>query len=547
MLYDRLYDFQKKAVESALVAKTYGIFAEQGTGKTWITAGIIEKLADDRFQCLLVVPLANIVTTWETMLRQVACGVYRDWETFKVAKGPRILLIHYEAMPKLDKKIISHKWTMVVFDESQRIKSRGSRQSRIAGRIKDAEYRIILSGTPFDDLMDDPQELWAQMRFMNPELFGRRWSDYEDEFLYRTGYMGYKRAFRKTRLPVVLKRVEPYILRLKKEDVLSLPPIYYYHTPVSLCGQQRRVYEEMEATSVSEIDGHVISAGLEITRLVKLQQICGGFVKTDEDDEIRLGFAKLEKVVEIVESEDKPLVIFAKYRFEVAQVARRLTRGKYNVSIIDGKSRKTRTQTIRDFQAGKIDILVAQVRTGGVGIDLFRSSTVIFYSTTFSFIDFEQAVARVHRQGQTRPVKIYLLYAKNTVDKLIYDTILSKRNVSEEILRHFHPKDRTRRPTMAKAEKTPKAETPAAEKAPKAPETKYGITDLCAALGVEPASARVKLRAAKIEKVGGRYGWNTKAEMNEVLDKIKAKSKAAKKKAEDAGADDGDDDDDDDE
>lgn len=546
-----LHKFQQEAVVFAVKAKTTGIFAEQGTGKTYITIGILDRLLKDSFEALLVVPLANITTTWERTLSLIDVEVYKDWESFKDAKGPKILLIHYEAMPKLDKKITSHRWSLVCFDESQKIKSRGSRQSRIAGRIQHAEYRLILSGTPFDDVLDDPQELWAQMRFMKPDLFGRRWSDYEGAYLYRTGYMGYKRAFVKTRLHRVLSMVEPYIIRLTKAQVLNLPQLEYIEKPVRLSYQQKRVYQEMEATGVATIDGHTVSAGLAITKLVKLQQICGGFVKTDEGEIVRLGYAKLDELCEIVEKGEFPLVIFAKYRFEVAQIHRRLSRGKYRISIVDAKTRKTRTQTIDDFQNGKTDILIAQVRTGGVGIDLFRSSVAIFYSTTFSFIDFEQAVARIHRQGQTRPVKIYLLYAKNTVDKLIYDSILCKRDVSERILRQFQPERGD--PKMAKNDKTVAPAAPAKEKAPKAPkvekekapEMKYGIAELATALGVEQAGARAKLRQAKVEKVGGRYGWNTKVEMNEVIDKIKAMKKAAKVKT-DAGTDDDDDDEGDD-
>lgn len=97
---------------------------------------------------------------------------------------------------------------------------------------------------------------------------------------------------------------------------------------------------------------------------------------------------------------------------------------------------------------------------------------------------------------------------------------------------------------MAKEDKAPKGEKPAKDEA-----KKYGITDLSTALGIEPASVRVKLRKAKIEKVGGRYGWDTKAEMNAVIDKIKAMEKAGKtegkKSSKKAGKDEDDDDDDD--
>lgn len=94
-----------------------------------------------------------------------------------------------------------------------------------------------------------------------------------------------------------------------------------------------------------------------------------------------------------------------------------------------------------------------------------------------------------------------------------------------------------------KTEKKDKVEKPAVEKAP---EKKYGINDLAAALGKEPASVRVQLRAAKIAKEGGRYGWDTKKEMDEVIDAIKAlKAKAAPKKSgKKAKADEDDDDED---
>lgn len=526
-MYDQLWPNQKPAADFVLRTKTAGLFAEQGTGKTWITAAVTEQLLDDDFNAMFVVPLTNLETTWETMFDRfpfsTGITVARDWETYKKARCPKILLIHYEGMSvnRLDKKITKHPWKLVVFDESQKIKSRGSRQSRIAGRIKNADRRIILSGTPFDDLTDDPQEIWAQMRFLNPDVFGRRWRDYEDDYLRRSGYMGYKRAFRKGKLAEVLAEVEPYVLRLELEDVVKLPPISYIDKPVLLLGQQSRMYQEMERDMVTSFSDSTISSELAITQLVKLQQICGGFIKDDEEEIHGIGRAKLRKLKSIVKRNDFPLVIFAKYSYEVAQIASELSGGNVRISTIEGKNRKTRTQTIRDFQNGKIDILVAQVKTGGVGIDLQTACVAIFYSTTFSFIDFEQAVARLHRAGQTRPVKIYLLYAKNTVDKLIFEAILLKRSVSETVLSTFRKGNpQSRRPIMAK--KTSKAKDKT-EKKEKKPDMKYGINELSDALGIAPTSARVKLRKHKIEKVGGRYGWNTKAEMNEVIDIISAK------------------------
>jgi SNF2 family DNA or RNA helicase len=547
-LYEQLFEKQKPAADWLLKTHTAALFAEQGTGKTWITTAVIDELLDDEFEALVVVPLANISTTWEDIFQKIDVTVCREWDEYKNADSPKLLLVNYETIAprrskfkrknqsnaaKLVRKIIPHPWDLVVYDESQRIKSRSSEQSRVAGRLKTTGRRIILSGTPFDDLTDDPQEIWAQMRFVNSDVLGKRWGDYDDSFLKPSGYMGYKRAFKKGALAEVLALVAPYCLRLDADEVIDLPPVKYINIPVMLRGQQARMYQEMEQTMVSTINGEDVTADLAITQLVRLQQICGGFIKDDEGEIHEVGKAKLKKLSRVVERNEFPLIIFTKYTFEVSQIVQHLTGGNRRISTIEGKTRKTRTQTIRDFQAGKIDILVANVKAGGVGIDLFRSCVAIFYSCTHSYIDFEQAFKRLHRSGQKRTVKIYLLYAKNTVDKLIYEAILSKRDISVKVLRTFKKKRKLNQGDriMAKGNKktskktAAKAEGKTTEKAEKKVELKYGITEIADAMGIAPASVRVKLRKNNIEKVGGRYGWNTKAEMNEVIDAIKTVAK----------------------
>ena len=538
MLYDQLWEKQVPVADWVLRTHTAALFAEQGAGKTWITAAVIDKIMDDKFEALLVVPLANISTTWEDILEKIDATVCLTWEKFKSATAPKILLVNYETIAprrskyktkrqsnaaKLVKKIIPYPWSLVVYDESQKIKSRGSEQSKVAGRIKTHGRRIILSGTPFDDLKDDPQEIWAQMRFLNPDVLSRSWGDYEDRYLKPSGYMGYKRAFRKGKLAEVLAKVAPYCMRVDASEVVDLPPIKFINVPVLLHKKQARMYEEMDKTMVTKINGADVTADLAITQLVKLQQICGGFIKDDEGEIHKIGKSKLRRLRHIVERNDFPIVIFTKYRFEVAQIASELSGGNRHISTIEGKTRKTRTQTIRDFQAGKIDILVANIKAGGVGIDLFRAHVAIFYSCGHSYINFDQAYKRVHRAGQKRSVKIYLLYAKNTVDKLIYDTILSKRDISDKVLRSFKKKPKKGDLEMAKKKANPVEEK--VEKAPKNPPKKYGIQELSDVMGIGPASVRVTLRNNDIEKSGGRYGWDTKAEMMEVFDKIKSKAK----------------------
>lgn len=458
-LWQMLDGYQQDAVKFALKAKTAALFFEQGTGKTWIATAVAQQLIDlgaSQLSALYVVPLSNIDTTWKKTLGKMlpSVSVCRDVDEFKSARGHRILLLHYEALPRIIKQLAKIKWSLIVYDESQRLKNRTTMQSRIASKLRDAaEYKIALSGTPIEQ---QPQDLWAQFRFLCPQVFGTRWADFEDAYLepltvslkgLKRGTFAFeraykrmmieknRRAFNQAMMPAFLEAIQPYALRVTKE-VLNLPPLTFVEEYVQLRGAQRVMYEELERELVAEIGSRAfVTAPLKITKIAKLHQICGGYIFDDEGECHEAGRAKLRRVRTIINRESRPIVIFCKYLQEVDAIRDVLTSEGLTVGTITGRvKRKDRTAIIQKFQAFKLDALVAQVRTGGVGIDLFAASVAVFYSITYSFIDFEQAVARIHRRGQKKPVRIYLLVAQNTIDEDICTAIRSKRKVSEVVL-----------------------------------------------------------------------------------------------------------------
>lgn len=562
-MYEQLYPFQRRAVDFVLERQRVGLFFEQGTGKTWITMGTLSRLYAPGFCALVIVPLTNLQSTWERSLRAQLprIPVARAWEDFKEG----VLLMHYEGLSSLPdrvlRRVLKHRWDLIVYDESQRLKGRGTEQSRIAGRFKHGTYRVGLSGTPIEQA---PQDLWAQFRFIKPDLLGKSWPKFAgiysvwgkptwekleaklgygegelrrinegerpkgkimlpEGFLKPAGYRGYKTEFRGERLQEYLSLLKPYSMRITKEDVLDLPTLTYQHHKVRLLGEQKEVYHDIRTRMMSE--DFNVTTGLKITQLVRLQQVCGGFIKDDDGKVLTLPSAKLRALRRILRHTEVPAVIFCKYREEVNQITDCLDGFSYEV--LSGKNRKDRDNVIHRFQSGKTDILVCQIRAGGVGVDLQNANVAIFFSTTFSYIDFDQAVSRVHRHGQTRPVTIHLIYAKNTVDASIYSAVLSKRSVSEVVL------NRLKRSTMPKknaakktTKKTKKEEVAAVEEKETAP--KYGVSDLADALGIKPASVRVRLRKGGIEKAGKSYGWNTKAELQEVVDALRPNAEAAR-------------------
>lgn len=458
-IWSKLDDYQRDAVAYCLRKKTVGLFYEQGTGKTWITGGIVESLRSKPGVVLLVVPLANKETTWIELFKK-HFDVFTSWDEFFFITGGEptrecrfpVLILHYEAVNSIIDKLRKVDWTLVVYDESQRLKDRASLQSRTAAKL-DAEYKVILSGTPIEH---QPQDLYGQFRFMRPQMFGK-WGDFEREWLepvpdllkgLRPNSMRWKKAikvlqiikskrkFKKTKLPQFLAKIKPYALSLKSADVLKLPPLTMVRVPVTLRGRQRRMYDELENTMVTEIGELKIRTPTRIVQLGKLHQICGGYLIDDEGVAHEVGRAKLRETLEIIRRGPRPVVVFARYLEELRGIAENLPE-EYSIDFLIGANRKRRADIQRQFQRGETDVLLAQYRAGGIGVDLFRSCTGVMHSTTYSLIDFEQAIKRLHRRGQTKAVTIYLPYAKETVDDSIYQAIYSKRSVSEAVLNYI--------------------------------------------------------------------------------------------------------------
>lgn len=463
-LYEKLDDCQRRAVRVGIRRKCACIFFEQGVGKTHPMVSIMEEVMDENFAAFGVVLLTNLHTTWTTLLGKEVptLSVYHDWDEFKSAPCPKLFLINYESVnKKLKAKMSKFSWTLGFFDESQRLKARGTNASRLGAAIKSCEYRFCLSGTPTDG---DEIHLFGQLRFVVPSLYGNdrsAWRRFDERFLKPTGYMGYDRKFRPEMLPIFLEEVAPYILRVEAGDVLNLPPCTSWLEPVDMLGDQRSTYIKMErdmvvklmeqAKAKSKITGRPVraSAGLKITQMVKLQQICGGYLVDDDGDIHEFGSCKMRRLKYLLRRQAKhPTVIFCKYTEELQAIERLVIRmglsyGMIHGKVKDKKNDKARTRVIEKFQRGQFDVMICQTRTGGVGVDLYAAQTGIFYSTTFSWIDFDQCRKRIHRRGQLNPTTLFFIYVKNTIDEDIYSIILSKRSVSKKIFNNMRKRNRT--------------------------------------------------------------------------------------------------------
>lgn len=544
MLWKKLFDYQKPAAEFVLRHPGSCLFFDQGTGKTFVTLGVIERECENPdYQALLVVLKTNKITTWDRALRkhlpQVNVHCSDDLDAFKKLPFPRVMLVHYEQLTKrLTGRVKRLRWSFIAYDESQRLKARNSLSSRMAAQLRgSAERRVVLSGTPIDK---SPVDLWAQLRFVDDTLFGSKWKEFFNRYLRKAGFMGYKHKFRAGKQELFLKRASKVCLRVDR-SVLNLKGSRMHEVRFDLFGKQRELYDTLENDLVAEIgETGMVTTPLKVTLMGKLSQVTGGFVKDDDGTVHPVGRAKQRKLKAILPQLKPPIVVFCRYIPEIHEVER-ILRGHYlavksiHGAVKDRENNRERTDILTRFQSGHIDALVCQIKTGGVGVDLFRSCNAVFYSTTFSYIDFEQAKSRLERYGQEKEVDFYYLMAQNTIDEDLLLALQNKHKVSSilfsRLQRQHKESAMTATEKAPKAEKTPKAakavakpakaEKAAPAKAAKsdAPEFKYGVHDLAKMAGLKEASVRVALRNKGIKKAGQSYGWNTKDELQAVHDK----------------------------
>lgn len=363
-----------------------------------------------------------------------------------------ILILNPEATWRVKKVLYKTNPHKITVDESHRIKNHAAKQSKTLHVLsKRAKYRCILTGT----FLSTPTDAFSQYKFLDPRIFGERWKKgrfgnepgFLDEYVSTYGFGGHKPKTFKN-LDQLQEKIGSVAYRLTREEAGGFPQEQYQTVHFQLTNPAARHYQEMEDKLRTEVqssrgDSRVI-AEIVLTKVLRLQQITGGFlpvIDLDEDqtENVPLGTDRIQALRELVTEypQREPLVIFCKFRYELTEIINLMKRMRRSVNFIAGGMRpEDRDLNKQAFQSGKVDTCVVQIRAGGIAIDLSRASTGVFYSMTNSFIDFEQAKARIiSRRGGT--VSLIQLSAEGTVDDDIIESVINKRDLSEAILKRI--------------------------------------------------------------------------------------------------------------
>lgn len=318
-------------------------------------------------------------------------------------------------------------WDLVIADEAHRLKAPGGKASLFFKRLRPhARVRVAMTGTPMPHGLTD---VYAVARFTDPTIYGPSFAAFRQKYCVMGGYQkkqitGYQHL---EEFEALLSR---FTFRVGKE-VLDLPPETHVTYHCELSRDAQRIYRDLEEDFVAQVREGVVTAANAMVKLLRLQQVTGGVVPTDDGTVHRVDNAKQELLADTLEDmgSDEPVVVFCRFHADLDAVHEAAKKSGYQSLELSG-----RRDELKRWQDGEAQVLAVQISAGGVGVDLTRARYSIYYSLSFSLGEYDQALSRVHRPGQTRPVEHIHLVARNTVDVKILRALEKRAEVVQSIL-----------------------------------------------------------------------------------------------------------------
>lgn len=442
------------------VNKGFGLLFEMGCGKT-LTAIAIAGAGYQmgKVDRLLIVAPTSVVAVWPKELKEYARFKYtcktllgekqqRIKQIDDLLKFPfkalKIAVINYESTwrPEILEKLKEFDADMVIADESQRIKTYDAAQSKAMHELGDqARYKLILSGTPVQTAAID---IWSQYRFLDKTVFGENFFKFRGRYAIMGGY-GNKKIVGYRDLEGLIKKEHSIAFRVTKDEALDLPEQTFETRRIQFSPKEKSLYERLKKDSYAELDngGH-ITATTVLTKLLRLQQLTGGFLVQDEAQKPQLvSRAKLDAltdiIVDYVIGSGKKLVVFARFIAEVKAIidlaAKVLPKDLKQVAIYGDVKKEDRGDIVKQFQEDPSTVLfVGQIDTAGTGITLTAADTCVYYSKNFNYATYSQSLSRIHRIGQRNCCTYIDLEIEGTIDELISSALSRKEDMAKTVV-----------------------------------------------------------------------------------------------------------------
>lgn len=411
-----------------------GILADDmGLGKTVQALAVLLDRAKDG-PALVIAPTSvgfNWAREAERFAPDLDVHLYRETERseFLPTVGPGSLVICSYGLALRDAEPLAGvDWSTLVLDEAQAIKNSRSKTSKAIASIN-ADWTVALTGTPVENHLG---ELWSLFHVVSPGVFGG-WENFRKRFAAPIEKESSESA-RKS----LAKRLQPFVLRRTKSEVLTeLPPRTEMNLYVDLSPAERAEYEKVRLAAVGEIDAMESLPEIKDQRfkilalMTRLRQISchAGLVNKQWTE----SSAKLDQLCETLESlreEGHRALVFSQFTKHLALIRTALDERGFTYEYLDGSTAaKARQVAVDRFQDGDANVFLISLKAGGTGLNLTAADYVIHMDPWWNPAVEDQATDRAHRMGQDKPVMVYRIIARDTIEEEILALHDSKRDL----------------------------------------------------------------------------------------------------------------------
>ena len=438
LLESQMHEYQRHAVDFIQDKKRCGLFLDMGLGKSVSSLTAISNLSDSFAirKTLVIAPLRVANSVWQqeaakwqhtSGLKVSVCTGSEKTRMAALMVTADVYVINRENVPWLVKHH-GAKWSFdcVVIDESSSFKSNSSQRFKALKRIlPDTTHMVLLTGTP-GSLLD----LWAQMYLIDfGERLGRTKGAYERRF-FEADYMGYKLTPKRGAAEEIYALIGDVVLSMSAEDYLELPERISLFEKVQLPAKAMAQYLEFEKEMFADLpNGEEVEAQTAAALAGKLLQFSNGAMYHDEHKNwSELHTAKLDALAEIIEENDGENILVAyNFKHDLARLQARFP----SAIVLDKKQ-----STIERWNTGDIKILLAHPQSAGHGINLQQGGCVaVWFGLNWSLELYQQFNARLHRQGQGRPVRIIHIVAEGCIDERVCEVLAQKDAVQADLLK----------------------------------------------------------------------------------------------------------------
>ena len=439
--------YQRYCINRLLTDEALGLFLDMGLGKTVSTLSAVLDLKYNRFtvnKVLVIAPKKVSEATWQKEAKKWDHLHLLRFSTVLGSAAKRIRALNTAA----DIYVINREnvvwlvdyyknawpFDMVVIDESSSFKSHQAKRFKALTHVRPHIKRIVeLTGTPAPNGLTD---LWAQVFLLDQgERLEKRIGQYREKY-FAPDQRNRERVFSYAPKPgaeeAIREKIADICVSMKAEDYLELPDLTTNVVPVALDDKAEKAYQKLEREMLLEVDDATIDAGSAAVLTNKLLQLCNGAVYDEHRQAVEIHTCKIEAFLELVEGlNGKPALVFYNFQHDLIRIEAAL-KSK------DSKLRVRRLKTAEDEDAwnrGEIDILLAHPASAAYGLNLQDGGNhIIWFSLNWSLELYQQAVKRLHRQGQKQKVINHILSVLGSADEDVAAALEDKSSTQDRLM-----------------------------------------------------------------------------------------------------------------